>query len=281
MVNNDKIAVSISCITYNHAPYIRECLNGFLMQECDFGFEVLIHDDASTDGTVEIIKEYQRKYPNIIKPIIQEKNLFSQGKRGFHMRYNFSRAKGKYIALCDGDDYWTDKYKLQKQVDFLDNNPEVFLSFHPVRYIDENGNTVADRSCNKLRIYNSKEALHVNMQSLSFVFRKINFPETYFKNIGNGDVVIITCLLNQGNAVDMGFIGGNYRRHVGGIHSSLDFIKQTKNGIFTRRQLVRTGEFKAEIVAGLRREIVRRRIKGMKFAAKRLHLLSMFQILFF
>src|SRR5690554_4131282 len=122
--------VSISCITYNHAPYIRQCLEGFLMQQCDFEYEILIHDDASTDGTSDIIREYQEKYPNIIKPIIQTENQWSQGVRGIMARFNFPRAKGKYIALCEGDDYWTDPLKLQKQVDFLEENENYSFCFH-------------------------------------------------------------------------------------------------------------------------------------------------------
>lgn len=121
---NLDIKVSISCLTYNHASFIRECLDGFLMQQCDFKYEVLIHDDASTDGTQEIIKEYQKKHPEIIKPIFRKENLYSKGERMFNARFNFPRAKGKYIALCEGDDYWTDPLKLQKQVNFLEANPE-------------------------------------------------------------------------------------------------------------------------------------------------------------
>ena len=128
MSKRDEVVVSISCITYNHVSYIAQCLDGFLMQKTTFKFEVLIHDDASTDGTQDIIKEYQLKYPDIIKPIIQKENQYSQGYRGFNAKYNYSRAKGKYIALCEGDDYWIDPYKLQKQVDFLEQNPEYILS---------------------------------------------------------------------------------------------------------------------------------------------------------
>lgn len=124
------IKVSISCITYNHEPYIRECLDGFMMQQCDFDFEVLIHDDASTDGTQEIIKEYQDKYPEIIKPIFQTENQWSKGVRMIGTKFNVPRAKGKYIALCEGDDYWTDPLKLQKQVEFMKANPSVIFCFH-------------------------------------------------------------------------------------------------------------------------------------------------------
>lgn len=127
----NNIKVSICSITYNHAPYIRECLDGFLMQECNFDFEVLIHDDASTDNTAEIIKEYQAKYPDIIKPIIQTENQWSKGVRTIQSTYNFSRAKGKYLALCEGDDYWTDPLKLQKQVDALEQHPNIDICTHP------------------------------------------------------------------------------------------------------------------------------------------------------
>src|SRR5690606_22666379 len=130
----DNIIVSICCITYNHEPYIRECLDGFMMQECDFAFEVLIHDDASTDSTQDIMREYQEKYPDIIKPIIQTENQYSKGIRTIQSTYNFSRAKGKYIALCEGDDYWTDPFKLQKQVDFLEANPDCSVCFHAARH---------------------------------------------------------------------------------------------------------------------------------------------------
>lgn len=123
------ITVSICCITYNHAKYIRQCLDGFLNQQCDFEFEVLIHDDASTDGTVEIIREYEVKFPDIIKPIFQEQNQYSLGVRGMNYAYNFPRAKGDYVALCEGDDYWIDPLKLQKQIDFMKSNSDCSLCF--------------------------------------------------------------------------------------------------------------------------------------------------------
>lgn len=119
--------VSISCITYNQESYIRQCLDSFLNQQTNFSFEVLIHDDASTDGTADIIREYEKKYSHIIKPIYQAENQYSKGIRGIAARFNFSRALGKYIAMCEGDDYWTDPYKLQKQVDFMEANPDYGL----------------------------------------------------------------------------------------------------------------------------------------------------------
>src|SRR5690554_1582208 len=101
--------VSICCITFNHGKFIREALEGFLSQKTNFCFEVLIHDDASTDDTATIIKEYASRFPNIIKPIFQKENQYSKGIRGMNRRFNFPRAKGKYIAMCEGDDYWIDE----------------------------------------------------------------------------------------------------------------------------------------------------------------------------
>jgi len=118
--------VSICCLCYNHEPYIRECLDGFMMQKTNFTFEVLIHDDASTDNSVQIIREYESKYPDIIKPIYQTENQYSKGV-GVTRVFQFPRARGKYIALCEGDDYWIDPMKLQKQVDFLEDNEEYGL----------------------------------------------------------------------------------------------------------------------------------------------------------
>jgi glycosyltransferase involved in cell wall biosynthesis len=128
--------VSISCITYNHAPYIKQCLDGFLMQKTTFSFEVLIHDDASTDGTTEIIKDYAQKYPDIIKPLYEEENQWIKGRRG-SAEFNFPRARGKYIALCEGDDYWIDENKLQMQVDFLENNPEYGMCYTKARQYNQ------------------------------------------------------------------------------------------------------------------------------------------------
>ena len=131
--------VSICCITYNHAPFIRQCLNGFVMQKTKFPFEILIHDDASTDGTQEIIREYEQKYPDIIKPIYQAENQYSKGIK-INLTYNLPRAKGKYIAFCEGDDYWTAPDKLQKQVDFLESHLDYVMCSHRYRlYFQKEG----------------------------------------------------------------------------------------------------------------------------------------------
>ena len=125
--NSNSIAVSIICNAYNHEPYIRDALESFVMQRTSFAFEVLVHDDASTDKTADIIREYEAKYPDIIKPIYQTENQYTKGGVS---RFQESRIKGKYVAFCEGDDYWTDPYKLQKQYDAMEAHPEVDICAH-------------------------------------------------------------------------------------------------------------------------------------------------------
>ena len=115
--------VSIRCITYNQEPYIAQALDGFLMQDTDFPFEVVVHDDASTDRTADIIREYERNYPKIVKPIYEKENLYIKQNKLFNKIVN-DACRGKYIALCEGDDYWIDTLKLQKQINFLEKNPD-------------------------------------------------------------------------------------------------------------------------------------------------------------
>lgn len=128
----DDILVSIKCLTYNQEKYIAQCLEGFVMQKTDFRFEAVVHDDASTDGTASVIREYAEKYPDIIKPIYQTENQYSK-KDGSLNRIVCSHLKGKYVAICEGDDYWTDPLKLQKQVDFMEANPDYGLCYTRVR----------------------------------------------------------------------------------------------------------------------------------------------------
>lgn len=122
-MDSSRPLVSIYCLTYNHEKYIRDCLDGFVKQKTSFPFEVIVHDDASTDNTQSIIKEYEGKYPDIIKPIYQVENQYSK-KTPFIREFIFPRVSGKYIAICEGDDYWTDDQKLQLQVNAMEENPD-------------------------------------------------------------------------------------------------------------------------------------------------------------
>lgn len=123
------IMVSIVCMAYNHGAFIRDALNSFVSQITNFKVEILIHDDASTDETADIIRNYEERYPEMVRPIYQKNNQYSKGVE-ILSSILFPLARGKYIALCEGDDYWSDLYKLQKQVDYLEQHEECSLCVH-------------------------------------------------------------------------------------------------------------------------------------------------------
>lgn len=131
--------VSIKCLAFNQEKYIGETMDGFLMQETDFPFEVIVHDDASKDRTADILREYEKKYPLIVKPVYETENQYSKHDGSLTRAAN-APLKGKYIAECEGDDYWTDPHKLQMQADFLESHKDYFAIGHNVRIVDDKGN---------------------------------------------------------------------------------------------------------------------------------------------
>ncbi len=124
-----KCRVTILCAAYNHEEFLRQTLDSFLMQQTDFPYEILVNDDASTDGTADILKEYAAKYPEIIRPFYQKENLYSRRINLYDVVF-FPEVRGEYIAVCEGDDYWSDPEKLQRQVDWLDTHPDYSACVH-------------------------------------------------------------------------------------------------------------------------------------------------------
>lgn len=142
--NQNTPLVAIRCITYNQESYIRDALDGFVMQKTNFPFVAIVHDDASTDATADIIREYVEKYPDIIKPIYENENQYSKpGNPLGKIMYEAIESTGaKYVAICEGDDYWIDSYKLQKQVDFLESHPDYSLVYTNFNIYIQNKNKV-------------------------------------------------------------------------------------------------------------------------------------------
>lgn len=118
--------VSIVCDTYNHAPYIRRTLDGFLSQQTEFSFEIIVHDDASSDGTADIIRSYEAAHPGLFRCVYRTENIYSKDPKILE-HYVFPLARGKYIAICEGDDYWTSPNKLQKQISYMEAHPDCTL----------------------------------------------------------------------------------------------------------------------------------------------------------
>ena len=152
---DNQIMVSICCTAYNHEKYIRRTLDGFVNQKTNFKYEVIIHDDASPDKTAEIIKEYEEKYPDIVHGIYQTENQYSKNVKIIE-KFIAPKTKGKYVALCEGDDYWTDTSKLQRQVDALEENKDCFFCVHKVLEVSEDerstGNAYPTVECKEGKI---------------------------------------------------------------------------------------------------------------------------------
>lgn len=169
--------VSILCITFNQSDFIQQTLDGFLSQITDFSYEIIIHDDCSTDGTTEIVKRYAKKYPDKIRLYLETENQYSKHNFEF-IKDMFVNAKGRYIATCEGDDYWTDNGKLQKQVDFLDENDDYAIAFHTteVRYENSKSESYEYPDVKDEAWYTLEQLFTINyIPTASAVYRKQNY----------------------------------------------------------------------------------------------------------
>jgi len=201
------------------------------MQETDFEYEILIHDDASTDGSDEIIKAYADKYPDKIFPLYETVNQYSNGFQStIDIAFNYSRAKGKYIAYCEGDDYWTDPKKLQKQVDFMERHPDYSVCFHRCQHLHTGTGKYTNDKCGRYFKHGEEGVdLTLNMffgpwvtQPLTMMFRLSSFNAEWQKRYKYyRDMHEIYHLLKAGKGYLMSFVGGVYRYHSGGISSQI------------------------------------------------------------
>ncbi len=212
----DKPIVSVCCITYNHENYIAEALDSFLMQETGFPFEVIVRDDASPDKTADIIREYEFKYPNIIKPIYEKENGYQKGIKASPVA--FAKAKGEYIALCEGDDYWTDAKKLQVQIDEMKKYSDICISFHPAyERIDGKIGKILSHYAKGTKIFTTSEVILGGGEfcpTASLIIKKEvleNLPDWYYTEAPVGDYFIQIFASLQGGALYVNKSMANYR----------------------------------------------------------------------
>lgn len=215
----NKIKVSILCITYNQCGYIKQALDSFLLQKTNFKFEILIHDDLSTDGTTEMIKEYAQKHPDIIKPVYEKVNQYSKHNFEF-IKDMYIAAKGDYIATCEGDDYWIDNNKIQKQADFLDKNLNYSICFSPSKVVYEDNEKVAEifPEGKDAEQFTIGSLLKTNfIQTSSVMYRKKDSYENMFAGAMPGDwyTHIYHAGFNKIGFIDN--VMSVYRRHSGGV----------------------------------------------------------------
>ncbi len=221
---DQNIMVSVSMITYNHEKFIAEAIEGVVMQKTNFPFELVIGEDCSTDSTRAICIEYQKKYPDIIKLRLPETN------QGMMLNWinNINFGQGKYTALCDGDDYWSDPYKLQKQVDFMEANPDFAMCSHKVHtlmcgVLDENIEIEKD-------VLTTEDLIQKDWALLtaSIFFRKDahKTPDWYY-TVKNGDYALQLIVSLSGKIKFLPEYMAVYRQHLGGMSSTLKPLNQT------------------------------------------------------
>jgi len=213
----EPIKVTVICITYNHAPYIKKTLDSFLMQKTNFRFKVIVRDDASNDGTADIVKEYEKKYPDVIKGIYQKENKYQKGIRIDN--YIFPHIEGEYIASCEGDDYWTNENMLQHEFDFLNNNKDYVAVGGVTRYFDDDGKEILsprpkkrflDKELTKFEYYTNNNVVATS----TIMYRKqIISDKRYIKakaiSTKIGDILLCSSLFECGKV----FILGEYYQY--------------------------------------------------------------------
>lgn len=220
------IMVSICCLTYNHKSYISKAIESFLSQKTNFKFEIIIHDDCSTDGTIKILNEYEKNYPDIVRVVYEKENQYSKGVKIEPIL--FKKVLGKYIAICEGDDYWCDDNKLQIQYDFMEQNDDYSLIFHDASLYMEDIQKFQKRKTNATKdgIVNIKDlilgtGIGGSFPTCSMFFRSkfIKTLPSFFINSSVGDMPLNLYLGIQGKVFYMHKIMGVYRCNVPGSWS--------------------------------------------------------------
>ena len=271
----EKPLVTVSCIAYNHEKYIGKALDSFLMQKTDFPFEIVIHDDASTDRTADIIREYAFRYPEIIRPMYQTENQYSKGISNISGAFNFPRAKGKYIAMCEGDDYWTDETKLQRQADYMESHPECTLCFHAARIESEDKAMRAReiRPYRRSRLCTPEEVID---KKANYPTASLMFPADLAKSLPQwyhdcpvGDIPIHIFMASKGTVYYMDRKMSVYRQGVGVSWSS-----QMERGDY-KENLIRHHNAMKKMFREFSKDTGHQYDKAIKSAFKRMDFLTL------
>ncbi|MBD1396950.1 glycosyltransferase [Pontibacter sp. JH31] len=263
-----KPMVSVSLITYNQVRYIRRAIESILAQKINFEYEIIVGDDFSSDGTREILLEYQQKFPAIIKPI-----LHSQRNNGIPGKLNYIStiyaATGKYIALLDGDDYWDDPSKLQKQVSFLEQNPEYVISFHDSVVVDGEGNLLKKSKLGVQRQRNLTGEEVINgalIPANTALFRNRlfrSFPDEFY-SVLNGDTFTFALLAQHGNAYyHADIVPSGYTMHNTGVWSQSNLEFRHNETLHTYEMLLNVIDIKYKSI--VKKHLFIKKIKTVKF----------------
>lgn len=232
----EEILVSVVCITYNHEEYIKDALNGILMQNVDFKYEIIVHDDASTDKTPQIIKAYEKEYPHIFRCVYQSFNQFSS-KGGAILEDVLNLCRGRYIAFCEGDDFWIDRHKLQIQIDWMEEHPDYDMTVHNALMVNYMDNTL--KSIDPLAVEKEASAEEIIMKDIanfptaSIVVRSVvkNIP-SFFWECGVGDIPIQMYCMNKGKVYYFDRIMSVFRYlHKGSWSASMYGQNNHKHGL--------------------------------------------------
>ena len=230
-----KMLVSIWMITYNHENYIREAIDSVLMQETDFEYEIVIGEDCSTDNTRAILLEYKEQFPDKFKLLLHEENLGIVD----NMLTTFKACSGKYVAMLEGDDAWTDPTKLQKQVDFLETHPEYVVTYHNIELVTPEGKHLRDGGYYRDYDSDTMKVGRAEMQTSCCVYRNfdLEFPEC-FKDAYLFDPFLAHLAGFHGKAKFLDNIkASKYRIHNDGLWSGIEAVKRLKISIMTKRRL--------------------------------------------
>jgi glycosyltransferase involved in cell wall biosynthesis len=242
---SDAPLISVVCISYNHARYIEMAIQGFLLQETQYKYEIIIHDDASTDGTQDLILKWQSRYPELIRTVLQKENTFSKGARPFELL--LKQAKGKYIAICEGDDYWLEPSKLQKQAEFLEAHSDFSCHAHNHYLLEEATLSVRPwLSVGSTRVYSPSELKNLTrlLWIPTLMFRKLFEVMPVERDFAAlGDAFLTSYLGHFGNCMyDEGFLGAVRRMNRYSFWTPMNEEQKEKSRVRTRFALVRLHE---------------------------------------